>query len=306
MEVYQLIYAATLAKYRNFSIAAEKLFITQPSLSQQIQKLEQELGFSIFYRNHKRVTLTYPGEQFLEHANKVIKEFEALKENIQSINNLMNGTVTFGTSTMSSPLVTESLQNFLAEFPLVNFKLMENDDLDLMEMVRAREIDLAIVAMPQAPSFRDGFRIIEIQEEQICAVLSKNHVLAKRDSIAIHDLTKEKLIFTSPKSIIRKLLLSIFEQYNFVPNVIMDLTSSTARLPMIKSGAITFSFLEQNAWRGQQDIVYIPIQPEVKAALSMILPEDATISFVLNTLMNTIFNGAKEKFKNDDPHDMKW
>ena len=191
MELFQLIYVETLAKYCNFSKAAEKLFITQPALSQQIQKLEQEIGFSLFARNSKNVSLTFAGKEFLEQAQAVTSAYEQLCRKTQALSGNMSDAIIFGSSALSAPHISEGLSAFFDAYPNMKFQYVETWDPDLLELVRKNEIDVALLCLPHNQSGLEGISVWPIRDEYICAVVSRHHSLAGRDSLALEDLLHE-------------------------------------------------------------------------------------------------------------------
>ena len=101
MEFAQIIYAVTLAEYLNFSRAAAKLFITQPTLSQQIRRLESDLGFPLFRRNTKKVELTEAGEVFINEARDLVSSYWHLENTCNEISSAYKDKVSFGISISS-------------------------------------------------------------------------------------------------------------------------------------------------------------------------------------------------------------
>jgi LysR family hydrogen peroxide-inducible transcriptional activator len=126
MELRQLLYAVRIAEEQSFSKAAEKLHLAQPSLSQQIAKLERELGIILFERSTNTLKLTYAGERFFESAVKILDQVEQLKKEMEDVAELKRGTLTVGslpiTGTHILPLV---LPIFKKNYPGVEVKLIE-------------------------------------------------------------------------------------------------------------------------------------------------------------------------------------
>lgn len=296
MELFQLRYAVMLSECRNFSRAAERLFITQPTLSQQIQRLEKELGVPLFLRDSRRVVPTTSGERFLVGAVKVIQEYENLQKEVQSIQNMLECKTTFGASQFSSPIISEGIPLFLAKFPQADFKLLETNDPNLIDMVSRNEIDLAVVSLPHNHIHRDKLRIIPIQEEYVCAVLKRDHPLAAQSGITLGDLIPYKLIFSSHRTGLQKTLFAAFYAHNLSPKETLELTSIGTRVPFIMGGAIGFSLSEQNSLRSQKDIVRVPITPRIYSTFSLILPKRKQVTFVLDGLIQIMLQEAKSYF----------
>lgn len=297
MELFELRYALMLSECQNFSRAAEKLFITQPTLSQQIRKLESELGFPLFIRDSRKVVPTIAGERFLEHTTKIIEEYESLQKEVQSIKNMLEGKITFGTSPISSPFISEGIPLFLAKFPQAVFTLLEKNDPDLIDMTARNEIDLAVVSLPHTHVHRDKLRMIPIQEECVCVVLKKGHPLAVQEEVTLEELMPYKLIFSSRRAGLRKIVFSAFKEHGLTPQDTLELTSSEARFPLIMGGAIALALSEQNEWFSHKDLVRIPLAPRIYSTFSLILSKEKHSSFVLDGLIQIMLKEAKKRFE---------
>ena len=118
MELHQLRYVVAVARTGNFSRAAEQCHVSQPSLSQQIQKLEDELGERLFDRLKRETRLTPHGEAFLRRAVKILEEVDAARQEAKDATELLRGTVTMGVLPTIAPyLLPEVLPGFMEKYP---------------------------------------------------------------------------------------------------------------------------------------------------------------------------------------------
>lgn len=124
MELYQLKYVLTLAEELNFSKAAQRLYITQSALSQQIKKLEKELGIYLFERDTKSVTLSPDGKEFIEYAKRICAEYESMQRWL-AVRVGPNANISFGVSEYTSRLVSAGIEEFRAMFPSVQVSLVQ-------------------------------------------------------------------------------------------------------------------------------------------------------------------------------------
>ena len=297
MELFQLRYALALSECGNFSRAAEKLFITQPTLSQQIQRLEQELGFTLFRRDPRKVAVTDNGKRFLASAARVLREFEKLQGEVQSIQNTLNSRITFGVSPYSSPFISGALPLFQEKYPHAEIKLYESYALDLIDMLLAGELDLALISLAHNQPRRSLLKIHPIAEEYICAVLHENHPLADREEITLEELSPYRMVFSSERSSMRSSIFSAFEDEGLPHPATIELTSIDAQHELIVGGAVGVCLSGQKTWNVKKDIVRIPVSPRIYNTFCIILPKNATISPVLNTLIQLVAvkkSGKKE------------
>ena len=129
MEIRQLQYALQIAEERNFSRAAEKLHIAQPSLSQQLSKLEKEIGVLLFQRTTNSVDMTYAGEVFMERAQKILDSLEQLKKEMADISQTRTGKVTIGTMPITgSHLLPHVLPLFHKKYPDIELYFHAGED----------------------------------------------------------------------------------------------------------------------------------------------------------------------------------
>src|SRR5579862_4151827 len=149
MEMHQLQYVVAVARTRNFSRAAEQCHVSQPSLSQQIQKLEDELGERLFNRMKREAKLTSHGEAFLHRALKILEEVDAAKREATDATNLLRGKVTLGALPTIAPyLLPGAMAAFTKKFPGVEIVVQEDTTARLLKLALACEIDFALASRP--------------------------------------------------------------------------------------------------------------------------------------------------------------
>lgn len=178
MEFRQLQYTLQIAAERNFSRAAEKLHIAQPSLSQQLSKLEKELGVLLFQRNTSTVELTHAGVTFVEQAQKIVDAVELLRQEMSDISQLRKGKVVVGSMPITgSHLLPHVLPAFQQAYPEIEVTLLEDSGLTLEKLTASGKADLSLLSLPlQEPSLA----YVAIGEEKIDLAVPPNHPLARR------------------------------------------------------------------------------------------------------------------------------
>src|SRR5271154_1361760 len=169
MEMHQLRYVVAVARTQNFSRAAEQCHVSQPSLSQQIQKLEEELGERLFDRMKRAAKLTPHGETFLPRAVKILEEVDAAKREAGDAKSLLRGMVTVGVLPTIAPyLLPKVMATFTAKFPGVEIVVQEDTTARLLKLALACEIDFAIASQP----IRDGrLEVRELFSEELLIAL---------------------------------------------------------------------------------------------------------------------------------------
>ncbi|MGH9433875.1 MAG: LysR family transcriptional regulator, partial [Terriglobia bacterium] len=193
MEFRQLRYFRAVARFRSFTRAAEHEHVAQPSLSQQIRKLEDDLGARLFNRLGRRITLTAFGERFLEHATRVLLELEGARQEIQEIQGLRRGSVSLGAIPTVAPfLLPRILKAFAASCPGITVKVREGLTASLLSHLADGELDLALLTLP----VRGEFTTRPLLEDRMLLAVPSSHAVWKRRPrrVAFRDVASEPLL----------------------------------------------------------------------------------------------------------------
>jgi len=149
MTITQLNYVLAVAEYQNFTLAAEKCFVTQPTLSMQIQKLEEELDIKIFDRNKKPIQLTEIGKQVVIQAKNIVNESDRIKDIIDQQKGFIGGDFKLGIiPTVTPTLLPMFLTNFINKYPKVNLIIEEYNTEEIIYKLKNGFLDAAIAATP--------------------------------------------------------------------------------------------------------------------------------------------------------------
>jgi LysR family hydrogen peroxide-inducible transcriptional activator len=192
MEMQQLRYVVAVARTRNFTRAAEQCHVSQPSLSQQIQKLEEELGGRLFDRMKREAKLTPHGEAFLSRADRILEEVEAAKREAIDAHDLLCGTLTLGVLPTIAPyLLPRVLAEFTKKFPGVEIVVQEDTTARLLRLANAYEIDFALASKPIQD---ERLEVKELFSEELLLALPTGHPLTRKRMLSAADLEGERLI----------------------------------------------------------------------------------------------------------------
>lgn len=192
MEMHQLRYVVAVARAENFSRAAEQCHVAQPSLSQQILKLEEELGERLFDRLQRKVKLTAAGELFLPRAIRILEEVDAARREAADAKTSLRGTLTIGVLPTIAPyLLPKALAAFVKAHAAVEVIVHEDTTARLLKLAHSYEIDLALASEP-IPDDRVELR--ELFTEELLLALPPRHRLAAKAEVRVQDLDQESLI----------------------------------------------------------------------------------------------------------------
>ena len=186
MTITQLKYALAVAEHRNFTIASEKCFVTQPTLSMQIQKLEDELDIIIFNRKKKPIELTAIGEKILEQAKVIVDESNRINDIVDQQKGFIGGEFKLGIiPTITPTLLPLFLKNFIKKYPKVNLKIEELNTEAIIQKLNEGHLDAAIAATPLE---NEAIKERVIYYEPFVGFMSENHRLSQKENLSIEDL----------------------------------------------------------------------------------------------------------------------
>lgn len=192
MEIHQLRYFIAVAEERSFSRAAEKVRVAQPSLSQQIQKLEADLGQSLFDRLARKVVLTEAGHDLLPFAHRILNELNSAQRLVTDRGQRPGGTVKMGFLPTIAPYVISQLfAKCRSEHPSVEVQVIEDVTDNLVRRVDSGEIDFAIISTCRPAA---GVHLEQLGEETLVVALSAGHPLARLKRINWKVLRKESVL----------------------------------------------------------------------------------------------------------------
>src|SRR5271156_1165730 len=175
MELQQLRYFCAIADTGSFTRAAQQTHVSQPSLSQQIRKLEDELGARLIDRLGRAVQLTELGREFLPHARAVLRDLEAARSDVVQRKTSTNGPISVGVIPTIAPyFLPPILAAFSRRYPEARVTVVEEITPLLLERLRAGTIDVAIAALPLQARAQD-FQSFPLRVEKLFVVLPKQH-----------------------------------------------------------------------------------------------------------------------------------
>ena len=196
MDIRQLNYFVQVADCGNYSLASQKLFVSQPALSKTIKNMEDELGFTFFYTYQRKQKLTDAGQAFYEKAVKLLKEYDELMQMTYDEAGIDKGHVNIGLSTAAGPaLFGHIFPDFREKYPLIEFSLIEKDTNILKDEILRKDIDVAIIDLRHiSPDERDLYDIVELVTSDIVIAACVDNPLAKYEAISYSDLDGKNFI----------------------------------------------------------------------------------------------------------------
>ena len=211
MTLTELKYIVAVARERHFGRAAEACFVSQPTLSVAVKKLDEELDVKLFERGTSEVTVTPLGEQIVRQAQQVIEQAATIKDIAKLGKDPLAGPLRMGVIYTIGPyLLPDLVRQAISRVPQMPLMLQENFTTKLLEMLRLGELDCAILAEP----FPDtGLAVAPLYDEPFVAAVPSAHALAKRKSLAAEELKAETMLLLGTGHCFRDHVLEVCPEY---------------------------------------------------------------------------------------------
>lgn len=192
MTITQLHYVLAVAEHQNFTKAAEKCYVTQPTLSMQIQKLEDELDVQIFDRSKKPIELTDVGEKIVEQAKNIVNEADRIQDIVDQQKGFIGGEFNLGIiPTIMPTLLPMFLKTFIKRYPKVKLKIEELTSEEIINRINDGHLDAAIAATPLE---NENIKERVLYFEPFVAYVPNGHRLQSKNDLHVDDLDLEDML----------------------------------------------------------------------------------------------------------------
>jgi len=257
MELRHLRYFLALAGSLNFTRAAERVHVTQSTLSHQIRQLEEEIGRTLFERVGKRVRLTAAGEAFLSYAQRAMQEIDQGLSELKAEAAPLSGEVRLGaTHTFNLGIVPECVAEFLSRNPTVRILAEELPADAIVAGLAQGRLDLGVAYRPELPG---SLRFEPLFNEELVLAVSRRHPLARRKRLRMIELHREPLALLPDSFSTRRLLDECFAAAGARPHICAEMSSVAALLGLVaRSGVGTI--VAANAVDPARDLALIPLE----------------------------------------------
>jgi LysR family transcriptional regulator, hydrogen peroxide-inducible genes activator len=259
MEVHQLRYFCAVAETGNFTRAAEREQVAQPSLSQQIMKLEEELAVRLFDRLGRSVRLTDMGQMFLPRARAILTEMRAAKEEVAQRQSSVSGPISVGVIPTIAPYFMPSrIASFSRKYPEAAMTVVEDVTVRLMDRLRAGLVDLAVMALPARGHDLECY---PLRTERLFAILPKGHRLAKKRTLVMKELREDPFLLLRDDHCFRETSIEICKRARILPQVIFESGQFSSILGMVGAG-LGVSIVPEMALEQRADCTFVLIADE--------------------------------------------
>jgi DNA-binding transcriptional LysR family regulator len=234
MELRQIRYVLAVAEERSFSRAAARLHLAQPSLSQQIAKLENMLGVLLFHRLPQHIELTDAGLRFVQVARELVDQAEGLEREMRSYANGETGRLLVGSLPITGAYVLPRvIPDFTQRFPGVELKLVEDTSSQLEQLLVRGKIDISLLTMPISDP---NLEILPAIHEEIYLAVPPGHPLAQEREVDLATLSDQPFILLKEGQGFRKISLSLCEQAGFHPKIVFESSNIQTVQSLVAAG----------------------------------------------------------------------
>ena len=234
MEFHQLRYVCAIADTGNFSRAAERCQVAQPSLSQQVLKLEEDLGAKLFDRLGRSVRLTEAGRAFIPKARAILEQMDLARASVSDKYADFRGSVAVGVIPTVAPyLIPGYTAAFAKKYPDAKLRIVEETTSVLVEGLRNLSIDIAILALPLR---HKDLELFPIRTEPLFAVMRRDHPRASAKSLALKDLRGESFVMLRDGHCFRDLSIATCTRARVTPNIAFESGQFSSLLAMVSAG----------------------------------------------------------------------
>ena len=259
-------YLMAVAEHRSFTRAAEVLYVSQPTLSQQIKQLEDQLDVQLLDRTGRSVRLTAAGEVYLHHARRALGELDTARRAIHELHDLSRGTLRLGMTPITDYLASPLLNQFVSLYPGISISTLEMPQDDIVAALAQDQVDIGIAfnSTLSTESSNDEIDSHILFMETLCLTVGDRHPLAGQPGPASkHVLEQEPLVMLNANYALRRHIDMFSRDHSITPNITMEATSLSVIIEVVRYGMLA-SVLPNTiacAHRGLNAISLLPELP---------------------------------------------
>lgn len=257
MELRHLRYCLALAEVQNFTRAAQRVHVTQSTLSHQIRQLEDELGIDLFHRHGKRVTITESGRAFVDQMTPLIESIDAAVAGLKSVPEELTGELRIAaTHSFNVQLIPQCLAEFMLRFPRVKLVVEELSGDRIAAGLETGDLDLGVAYRPAVPR---GLWFEPLFNEELSLIVAPNHPLAGRKRLRMVELNGVSLALLTPNFSTRQLLDECFMAAGAKPLVVAELNAISPMVELVRRTGLA-SIISAQALAGEPGLVAVALE----------------------------------------------
>lgn len=267
MNLNQLEYFCTAARYQSITQAAKKLFVTQPAVSGAIRELEKEFSVNLFTHARNKLALTEEGQRFYERAEQLLRDVETAKQQLSDLGKTRAPVLVGIPPLWGTTFFPDLLQDFQKRYPDIRLTFYEYGSARAANLVQEEELDVALVSL--GLSDLEKFNSVRIGKDRFVIAVDPQHPLADRTSVKLEEIIPYPIIMFNTDSVQNVVFRNRFERMGVAPNILLY----TSQIHTMKSLVHTKScvaFFYETLLQDHTDMVGIPLSPSVEKEVGLI------------------------------------
>lgn len=277
MDVRALRYFTEVVRQQSFTRAAQKLFVTQPTISKMLRQLEEELGCTLLLRDGRRLHLTDSGEAVYQRGLAILQEFHQLEAEIGDINQLKTGELRLGIPPMVGMQIAGSISAFRRRYPGVKLKIAEFGGLTVQQAVLAGSLDIALTALPVDAGL--PLNTLPLMHHPLCVLLPRHPEWLDRQQMSLTELAQHPLLIFNEEFSLNRQLMQAFQRLSLTPTVAVRSGQWDFLAAMVQAGIGLAILPEPICQRlDKQSLLWLPLESELKWSLGLIWREGSYLS----------------------------
>jgi DNA-binding transcriptional LysR family regulator len=273
------------AKYESCTAAAQKLCVTQPAITAQIRKLEDQCSLKLFKKRGRNIHLTDEGAALFHYARRIFECEREVEDAIEEMRKLKRGVLRLGTTkTYARYFMPVLISTFHEAYPHIKIHLDEGSSLDMIHSLVGLKNEVAVIARAAEDP---AVSFIPFSQEELVLILARSHPLAKKKAVSVRELAEEPIIMKEVGSGTRRKVNRLFERHNCTLNILMETSNAEFIKQLVQQGE-GFSFLVKEA-------VSVELQ-ERKLATVPLVGEDLYLDVSIAYLKNEHLSRPAQAF----------
>lgn len=275
----------TLIEVGNFTRAAERMYLTQPTLTKMIQRLEENLEQQLLIRNNQKVELTQAGIVFKHRAQQIVGQWHRLQEDMSNLNGLKTGTLRLGVCPMMSSLIIDLLTEFIRTYPGIELQMHEYGGFGCEQALLNDTLDIAFTALPLTHS--DQLAALPLLRYPLMVCLPNDHPLSSQHSLRWSDLAPYPYINYNEDFSLAKLIRNVSTKSGVSLNIAFRSGQWDFLAAMVEAH-MGIAILPEPICNkiGSNKLVYIPMTPEITWDLAMIWRKNLPLTPAAQALLS--------------------
>ncbi len=275
MELRQLEYFRMASRLNNITRAAERLHVSQPSITKSIKNLERELDVQLFDRSQKSLVLTPEGSTFLSRIDRALNMIDDATLELNDYRKLRKGAIKIGIPPMiGSYLFPRIFSQFQQRYPQLKVSILEEGSLAILDRLENGEMDLGIAIVNDTAA---TLKVLPIAVQQILVCLPPSHALVRHSSLSLQDLQDQPLIMLKDDSYHRRVLMAEFAKQRVTPRVILS-SSQIETIKGLVANGTGISFFLDVIVRKDPTVIALPLNPPLSVQIGLVWKQKKYLS----------------------------